>query len=544
MTTRLPLLPTLATASARHDLVAALTLAAVAIPEQLATAQLAGLPAAQGLVVFAAASVAMLLVARDATLSVGADSTIAPLVAAVLAATGAGPGDAALLAALIGAVLLAVCLLRLEWIADLLSKPVAGGMLAGIALHILVGRLPTALGLALPPAGPVATLTALWHHEAEARAAPLAMALAVAALCLAGHRIGRRLPAALAAVTAAMAAAVLADPAAELFPRVTGLAGVPDLALPTLSLDRATDLLPVTVSIAFLCLSQTTVVLRAGRTDSAQARRNAFGAVGLANLATAAIGGFAVNASPPRTQLLREAGARSQVAGLLAAVAGLALLVTGAGLLAQLPAAALAGVLIYIAIHLMGSAALPDILRRSPTEGAIALATAALVTLLPLTAGLPAAILLSLVYAALPAFRPRVVTLRNVPGTTVWWHRPETPGAPGHPGVLVLGLTSPINFANSAGTIAGIRAHLARLPQPPRLLVLECAGVLAVDLTGADALAGLVEALGADGLRIALARLESDRARRDMERSGLIDRLGSGNVFQSVDAAIRALDVP
>ncbi|KEO51863.1 SulP family inorganic anion transporter [Thioclava pacifica] len=540
----LPVFPSLRSFAPRADLFAALTLAAIAIPEQLATAQLAGLPAAQGLIVFAVASVVMVLVGRNPTLSVGADSTIAPLIATALATIGALPGDAALLAGMVGAMLLAVWLLRLEWVAELLSKPVTAGMLAGIAVHILVGRLPVALGLSLPPGSPIETMRALWHAFGEARLAPFVMAALITLACVIGASVNRRFPVPLIALICAIAVAIFADPTGEIFPRIRGVAGDAGLHWPSSSAARAIDLLPAAISIAFLCLSQTTVVLRASGADSPTERRNAFGALALANLAAAGAGGFGVNSSPPRTQILRESGAGSQLAGLAAAVIGVVLLVFGAGILSDLPAAALAGVLSYIALHLLSSAHLPDLIRRSSSEGAIAVATTWLVILLPLQYGLPIAILLSLVYASMPLFQSQVVELHNVPGTTVWWRRPASDEEPErYEGVLVLGITSPINFANASGIMSGIRRHVAAMPGA-HLVVLECAGVLAVDLTGADRLRALIEELRGRGLVVALARLEAPHAQEDLARSGLLTSLGAKFVFQSVDEAIGLLGGP
>lgn len=541
MTPNPPLFPSLRDAHPRRDLVAGVTLMAIAIPEQLATAQLAGVPAAQGLIVFAVAALVMLVVTRDRALSVGADSTIAPLIAATLAASGAVPGDAALLAGMVGLGMLAIYALRLEWVAELLSKAVAAGMLAGIAVHILVGRLPTALGLPAHAGSPTQTLRLVLGDLSEIRFAPLAMALGVAGLAMLGARANKRFPAALLALIGAVGVAAVMDPQGALFPRVQAASGSVGLAFPDLSAERAVTLLPTALSVLFLCLSQTTIVLQTGGQTEPAARRNAFGAIGMANLAVAAIGGFGVNSSPPRTQLLREAGARSQLAGGFAALVGLALIWTGAGLIERLPAAALAGILVFIALHLLGAARLRDLMRRSPSEGLIALATFALVIGLPLNSGLPLAILLSLVYASLPLFQSDVVELRNVPGTSIWWHRPE--GAPGTardwPEVLVLGLTSPVNFANVASIVARIRERIAEGPAP-RLVVLECAGVLAVDLSGADRLGDLVEDLRGKGISVAMARLESAHAQRDLDRSGFLERLGRDNFFQSVSEAVTA----
>ncbi|MDD3800394.1 MAG: SulP family inorganic anion transporter [Novosphingobium sp.] len=532
------LLPTLRGARLQRDLIAALSLAAIAIPEQLATARLAGMPAAQGLAVFAAASLVALAVSRHRTLSVGADSTIAPVVAVVVA--GSAAGSAALLALMLGLVLTGIALARLEWIANLLSKAVAAGMLTGIAVHILAGLLPNMLGLHLSARAPVPMIAATFGQIGAARFPPLAMTLAVASVCLLSRRYSKRLPGPLFAMAAAIAVAVAWDPAGHVFMRVPAAAGALGLAWPAFDAGDSIALLPATLSLSFLCLSQTVVVLRQGGSDSGGTRRDALGTVGVANLAAAAIGSFPVDSSPPRTALLRMTGATSQLAGFGAALTGLALVLLGGKVLAELPAAALAGVLVYIAIHLLESAGLPDLLRRSRAEGLVALATAALVVLLPLQVGLPLAIIMSLAYATMPLLRPAVVELDQVPGTTVWWHRPEAERTDTRGDTLVLGLSSPINFAN-ADTIAGsIRTRIAQRQNPPKVVVLECAGVLAVDLTGADLLGTLIGELRASGIRVALARLESDRAQRDLEWSGFLDKLGRENLYRTVAEAAQA----
>lgn len=522
------------------DLIAGLSLAALALPEQLATARLAGVPPAQGIAVFAVAALAMLVLVRDRVLSTGADSTIAPLVAASALAVAPAPA-AAMLALEVGAILSAAALLRFEWVARLLSKPVAAGMMAGIACHIFVGRLPTALGLDLPAMAMGDTLRAVAGAWREAHLAPLVMTLAVAALAALGPRSHGRVPGALLAIASATALAAWADPDAQFFPRLSAAEGGFGLAWPPFNPDLALSLLPTALSIAFLCLFQTTVVLRASRTDSAEARRNALGGVGLANLLVAAAGGFPVNASPPRTALLQTSGATSQLAGAFAAALSLALVALAPGLLAHLPEAALAGVLVYVAAHLFPLTSLRSMARRSPIETVIALFSLALVVLLPLEQGLPLAIGLSLIHASVPLFLPQVTVLHRLPGTTVWWPQPETAPRAEQAGLLVLGLTAPITFANAEGMVAEIHQAVAAHRAGLRLVVLECAGVLALDLTGADALGAALTDLRGQGLEVALARLESTRAAADMRHSGFLDHLGEGRLFPSVDVAVQAL---
>lgn len=527
----------------RRNLLAALTLAALALPEQLATARLAGLPAAQGIAVFAASAAAMVLVSRQRTLSVGADSTIAPVIAVAVAGA-AAPGAAALIAVMVGAILILVAAFRLQGIARLLSMPVAAGMMTGIALHILIGRLPTALGLELPPASAVRTLLAAARGIGEAQAAPLIVTALVAAACLAGRAMGPRLPAPLAALAAATAAAALLDPDATHLARSADATLDWNLAPPALQADLALALAPTALTVATLCLFQTTMVLREEAADAPELRRNAFFAVGLSNLAAAAIGGFAVNSSPPRTRILRDVGATTQWAGLGAAAIALATLILAPGLLRAIPSAALAGVLVFVALHILPLDQLRLLARRSRREAAIAFATAGLVALLPLQYGLPAAILLSVLNATLPLFASQVVELRRIPRTTIWWHRVEDDAAEADERMLVLGLASPVNFANVEGVVAEIRAFVAARPHPPRVLVLECAGVLSLDMTGALALSALAGELREAGILVGLARLEADRAREEFERSGLLDAIGRDRIFESVQQAKLALLPP
>lgn len=525
--------------SPTRELMPALTLAALAIPEQLATAQLAGLPPAQGIAVFAVASVVMAMVARSRVLSVGADSTTAPVIAAAVIAT-APRSIAPLIAGLVGIILCAIALLRLEWVARLLSKPVAAGMMAGISLHILIGRLPTALGLNLPAGSIVETLVALSGQLGGARIGPLLMTVSVVSICAGLSAVNRRLPAALFALALVTLLAAVIDPQATLFPRLAAGDGLFGLTRFSLHPGLLLTLLPAAISVAFLCLFQTTVVLREIGEDNPTLRRNALGSLGIANLAAAAIGGFACNSSPPRTEILRDCGAQSQWASVGAAALGLAAVWYAPGVLRLFPAAALAGVLAFIAIRIFPARDFRILLRTSRVETVIAIFSLSLVVALPLQVSLPIAILLSLAHAAAPLMLPQVSELHQVPGTTVWWQVPASGTELAHSNVLVLGVTAPINFANAEGIVTDIQTAIAARPQLPKLVVLECAGVLRVDVTGAESLRNLVANLRAAGIGVALARVESEYARRDLERGNVLEELGRSNVYQTVNEAVRS----
>src|ERR1700742_4344141 len=197
-----------------HDLVAGLTLVAIAIPEQLATARLGGVSPQIGFFAFLAGSVAFALFGSNRFLSNGADSTITPIFAGglALAATSGSPDYVALagaLALMVGIVLVIGGIFRLGWIADLLSIPVTVGFLAGISVHILISQLPGILGVPTPGGAMLQRLATLAEQLSHTNPYTLCIGLGVLALVAISERIDVRIPGALIGLIAAAAAVVL-----------------------------------------------------------------------------------------------------------------------------------------------------------------------------------------------------------------------------------------------------------------------------------------------------------------------------------------------
>ena len=250
------------------DLVAGVTLVAIAVPEQLATAHLAGMPVVAGLYAFLAAVLMFALLGSNRTMSVGADSTIAPLLAAaVTAVAGAGTvrygPDMALLALLVGVIVIVVGVARMGWIADFLSVPVVTGFLAGIAVIIIVGQLPAVLGLPPVSGNAMAKLTGVLRHLGEINYYALAVAIGVFAVIVAGERVSRRVPGALIGVLLALAASVALDLSAKGVVTLGTLpGGLPPLAAPPLSAHLVWRLLPSAFAVALIVVTQTSATTR------------------------------------------------------------------------------------------------------------------------------------------------------------------------------------------------------------------------------------------------------------------------------------------
>ena len=534
------------------DVMAGLMLVAIVLPGQIATAHLAGMPAEAGLIAFAAGSIAFAAVGGNRFISVGADSTIAPIFATVIAAMALGDPArhlalAAALALLVGGILVVAGLLRAGWLADLLSVPVTTGFLAGISIHIIVGQLPGILGV---PASPDSHLLLRFLDVLGKlpQVNPYAVAIGVAVLAatVGAHQLGPRIPGALFGLAAAALATWHFGLAARGVETLGALSAiVPSFALPAVAVDDIVALLPLAATVSLVCMMQTAAVARAFPSTQGVAEdvSRDFVGVGAGSLLAGTTGAFAVDASPPSTAIIVDAGGRSQVAQLLAVlVIGLLAALAGAAA-AYVPRAALDAVLVYIALRIFHVGDMIRIARHSSGEIYLVVASIALVVLTPIQMGVGLAIVLSLIHSTYLLARPNCARLERLKGTTVWW--PPQRGTKGRsaatetvPGVLVFAPAAPLTFINADYIRGRLDAALAET-ENIRLVVIEAAGITLIDYTGAQSLIETIERLRRRGIDVALARLEADRAIAAAQRSGLIDALGAEYVFHSVEEAVR-----
>jgi MFS superfamily sulfate permease-like transporter len=546
-----PLFRTLQGATAgdlSRDLAAGLTLAAIAIPEQMATARLGGLAPQLGLVAFVAATVAFVALGASRRMSAGADSTITPIFAGALAALAVvGSGHygvlASTLALMVGAILVLAGVLRLGWIGDLLSQPVTTGFFAGVSLHIVVSQAPALLGLPEESGDLYNRLAHLFANASATRPAALAIGLAVFAVTFGADKLNPRFPGALIALVVATAAAAALGLARHGV-AVLGVPpqGLPHPQLPGLSLATLPPLVGLALVIALVVMVQTAVTARefSGADGEADVERDYIG-VGAGGLLAGLFGAMPVNASPPRTAAVAAAGGRSGASGLAAAIAVLLLAAFGTRVLSQIPSAALAGILLFIALRIFHVGDFARILRRAPAEFPLAAGTTALIVLLPIQTGVAIGIFLSLVHGVYTITRARLIPFERAPGTTVWW--PVSADHPGEraPRAIVLGFQAPLSFLNARAFRHDVVGALDRDGGEARLVVLEASGVVEIDFTAADALNEAIGYAHARKVDFAVARLESVRAQAAFRRFGVLDRLGPDHLFRSVEEAIRAL---
>ncbi len=548
-----PLFPSFASYSAAfvaRDLVAGLTLAAIAIPEQMATARLGGFEPQIGFFAFIAGSLAFAAFGASRYLSSGANSTITPIFAGSLGLVAAAGspnylGLAATLALMVGVILVIGGLCRLGWIANLLSMPITVGFLAGIAAHIVISQLPPVLGVA-EPAGPMLErLATLARGIGDTNPYTVALGIGVLAIILISERIDARIPGALIGLVAATLVVVLAG----LERRGVAVLGVVPASMPTpqmpdISYTQFLGLVPLAAIITVVVMVQTAATTRSFQADPddlPDVNRDFIG-VGAGSILAAFVGAFPVDASPPRTAIVAQTGGRSQLSGLVAAAIVLALIVAGAALLRHVPQAALAGVLFFVAYRIVrvrqattvyrsvDQRVLPDRRNRGGNRGAAdrtgCWSWHCVVAIARHMDGDP---------------RPRDAS----------WSAFRALRSGGRRATRSKGSRCPASswsdfprrcrssmrtiFAPASGTRIRTSAGEARL------LVLEATGIVELDVTAGAVLIACIRECHDNGVDFAIARMESLRAVEAMTRLGVDPVLGPDRLFHSVAEAVRAL---
>jgi MFS superfamily sulfate permease-like transporter len=525
--------------------VAVLALLVIAVPEQLATTRLAGMPPITGLYAFVAGTIAFAVFGRNARLSVGADSTTAPLFAAALARfapTGSAHyvALAGILAVVVGIFVAGVGLLRLGWIAEFLSAPIIAGFLAGVAVIIVVHQLPDVLGLAPTSGSTVHRVGQAISHLGNVNGWALGIALGVLAVALVTERLDRRLPGTLVGLVGSMllvAGAGLGHHGVAVLGTVSHAA--PHLGLRDLSWTSLGHVTPIAAVVALVVVSQSAATTSAFAGDRpADADRDFLG-VGAGSVVAGLTGSFPVNASPPRTAVLDAAGVRTKIPG-LAAAAVVVVLVPAAGVLRDVPLCTLGAILVFVGIRLFHVRELVSILRFDLVEFGLAVVTLLTVALIGVEQGIGVAVGLAILDRARLSARPSVHVMGLIPGTTSW-APVERPGTQAEvPGVVVVLFAAPLYYVNAEHFRTQMSAALGRGGAATRALVLDVVGMHDMDFTGSLVLTRLLDELSARGIGVGMARA-GDHLVQNLERAGLLERIGRQHLYPSVDEAVRSL---
>jgi sulfate permease, SulP family len=479
----------------RPDLIAGLTTAAVVIPKAMAYATIAGLPVQVGLYTAFIPMVIYAVLGTSRPLSVTTTTTLAILTASELslAAPGADPASllraSAMLALLVGGILVLASVLRLGFVANFISAPVLVGFKAGIGLVIVMDQIPKILGIHFPKTSFLHNILAIFHGIPGTSLATLAVGVSMIAMLVGIERFLPRVPAPLVVVAAGIVSASLLGLRAHgvvLVGRVP--TGFPPITIPDFSL--AAELWPGALGIALMSFTETIASGRAFvRSDEPNPRANReLLATGLANAGGAFLGAMPAGGGTSQTAVNRLAGARSQLAELVTAVVVLATMLFLAPLIALMPEATLAAVVIVYSIGLIQPVEFGAILRVRRTEFTWALTAFAGVVLLGTLKGILVAIVVSLVALAYQSAVPPVYALGRKPGTNVF--RPlskEHPEDETFPGLLLVRLEGRIYFLNAE--LIGQKIRTLIEETEPRVVALDLSNVPDFEYTALKMLA-------------------------------------------------------
>jgi len=532
---------------ASADLAAGLTLLVIAVPEQLATSRLAGMPPITGFYAFVAGTVLFALLGSNPQMSVGADSTIAPLFAAgvsALALTGSARyiDLVGILAVMVGLIVMLVSILRLGWMAEFLSTPIATGFLSGVAVIIIAHQLPDFFGL--PPTGGTNQhrVGYVLTHLNEVNGWSLAIGVGVLAIMLVSARLDRRIPAALIGLVGSTALVVALDlPSHGVAVLGTVKTGAPHFGLTGLSWSTLGSLAPLAAVVALVVVTQTAATTRAfaerGGYD-VDAGRDFLG-VGAGSVLAGLVGSFPVNASPPRTGAVVTAGGRTQ-AGALGAAAMVILLIPFANVLKDVPLATLAAILIFVALRLFRVRDLIAIARFNLFEFGLAAVTLLTVVLVGVEQGIGVAVGLAILDRIRLSARPQLHVLGRLPGTTSWQRSVLDPSAEQVPGIMVALFATPIWYANAVRFRDEVSEALAHAPGPVRVFVLDTIGMSDIDFTGTSAMSQVIDLCEREDIAFGIAR-SGVHLHDSLRRAGLAARIGEDHFFTSVNEAVTAL---
>jgi len=540
------------------DLIAALVVTMLLVPQGLAYASLAGLPPQLGLYASVLPMVAYALFGTSMVLSVGPVAVTALMTASALAPI-AAPGSpeyiagAIVLAFLSGLMLFVFGLLRLGQLARLLSHPVINGFIAGAAILIIIGQLRPLLGI--QSQGDTA-LELLWALLGSASSLdPLTSTIGVGALLLlwlarrhlatALERMGIPGPqATLLSRMAPMAVVLLAAAGVALTGIGDQLAvvgslptGLPQMVWPALDWSLLTALWLPALIISLITFVESVAIAQAfARQAGARIDPNAeLRGLGAANLASAFSGAFPVTGGFSRTVVNAEAGARTPLAGVLAAGLMVVVLLFATGLFRSLPNTVLAAVIIIAALSLVDIKGLKHAWRFDRLEGIAFGGTALGVLLAGVEAGVVFGVVFSLALLVWRASHPHLAVMGRMPGSEHFRNVLRHPEVECDPALIIVRVDENLFFGNAEGIEERLFAIAAEHPEAEHL-ILVMSSVSHVDATAADMLEYLNATLAGRGVRLHLAEVKGPVMDR-LEAGTLLGHL-SGEVFISTHAAV------
>jgi sulfate permease, SulP family len=525
------------------DLAAGVALGTVMIPVGLAFGQLAGLPMA-GLYTAIFPLLAYALFGSSRQLIVSPDASMALLVAVSVMPLAGGDTTrfallAGALAVLIGVVCIVGAVFRLGFMADFLAKEVTAGFMHGMAIIIAVGQLPKALGIEITAQKPIPQLIEIAKKLNETNWVALTISVLSVALILGFHRWLPKIPGQIVAIVLAIAAVVLFH--LERF----GLAvvgdipsGVPHFRPPLVGMNDFSLLIPTALAGAVLAFSDTIVTARAfaSRNHYRIDANQELLALGMASIASGLTQGLPLSSSGSRTAVAESAGSRTQITSVTAAAVVAVVLLFFTRLLHPMPHAALAGILIAAAYGLCDFGELRRIWNFRGIGFAVTMLTLLSIVVLDVMKGIAIGVLACIILLVRAISFPRDAVVGRV-GSNGEFHEVGNLGATPIPQAVIYRFSAPLFFANCSQFRSRIEDLTDQPDREMNLLIVDCSGILFVDLGGCETLIEAARTLRGKHIRLALADVHT-RLLNSLRRAGVTDAIGESLIFSTLDAAV------
>ncbi len=538
----------------RGDIMGGLTVAAYLVPQVMAYATLVGVPAVNGLWCALPPLLLYAFFGTSRLMSAGPESTVALMTGAAIAPLAGGDtavymSMTAILAIMVGALCLFAGVIRLGFIADLLSKPILAGYMAGLAVIMIASQLGKFTGAPVEGDEVIDEIKSLWSVRDQIHNPTLMFSVVVLAVLLIFAKVIPKLPGPLFAVLLATAAVPLfglEKYGIKTIGEVPG--GLPPFSLAHIKMhaDDLNNLAAVAVGITIVGFADTIATARSfSSKDGSKIDGNAeLRAMGVYNIGAAMTQGFPVSSSASRTALGFLIGARTQLYSLVALVGVVIILLTAHGVLAKFPKAALGALVVYAGLRLID---IPEFkrlfhFRRSrglSSEFVLAVLTFIAVLLLGVLYGVIAAVGLSILNLLRRVARPHDAVLGFVPGMPGMHDIDDYPEARLEPGLMIYRYDAPLFFANAENFVARALHSVDVNPDPVEWFILNAEANSEMDLTAIDALAALRRELAARGIHFGMARVKSETM-NELEKGALLEDIGPENIYATLPTAVEA----
>ncbi len=527
----------------RPDTLAGLTVAAMVVPQAMAYAELGGLPPSAGFRAVLVALPIYVILGTSRHLGVGPEPGTAILAAAAAAAIADGdPARYAALmatiAGLVGVIAVIGACVRLGFVAEVLSKPVLVGYITGVGITLLTSQIRPFTGIAIDADNPFVRLTQFATRLGQIDAVTIGVGVTSLAIILILRWRRPTLPAALIGLAASMTGVALFDLDADVVGTVE--AAFPAFDIPNVTWSDVRSLLPAAAGVALIAftdniLTARSISARQGYVVDADRELLALGAM---NAAGAVAGGFPMSSSASRSVVPATLGSKSQLSSLVTFVAVVAFLFFGRDLLARIPQAGLAAVIIAAAIAVIDIRGFRRLATLSRTETALAAVTCVAVVGIDILVGVAVAVALSVLLALGRAACPNDAVLGAGEGLDGWIDLHDR-RASSIPGLLVYRFDAPLFFANGEYFRHRVIAALEANPGEETTVVLDMEGVGSIDTTAIDHFIDVVRELQGWGITVSLARA-NQRVSDMLTLAGVTDLIGAEQIFPTINTAVAA----